>query len=100
MRDCPSQQALPPNFASTLGEIAGCIDAANQKISVARHHARLFADVALSASESVRTLQVESVAFVDAMVFLTSRLENVIDALADASAITAIVTDDLREPKR
>ena len=100
MRECLGKQVQHCKDAGALSEVAGYIETANREASAARHHARLFADIALSASDAVRTLHLDSAAFGDVMVFLTARLENVIDALADASTIAAIIASKMQEPKR
>jgi hypothetical protein len=100
MRNLAFSQAQRPNFSSSLGEITDHIDAAADGVRLARHHARFFADMALGASDSVRTLQLDIAAFGDVMVLLTARLEDVIEALAQAQATAAVMGKDAQESKR
>jgi len=100
MRNHVCNQTQQHKLASSFGEIADHIDAATDGVRLARHHARFFADMALAASDSVRTVPLDIAAFGDVMVLLTARLEDVLESLAQALATAAVMDEDMQEPKR
>jgi hypothetical protein len=99
--------ALPLNIALVLNrammssddlrQIAGEIDAASARMIAIKHHARLFADLALSVSDAEATMHVDSAAVGAVMVYFTAQLEESIESLATAHALTVILGESAVE---
>lgn len=78
-----------------LANVAGQINATTKKLSAARHHARLYADMVLSASGSSTVFSVDAAAMSEVMVHFAAQLEESIESLANARALTELLGEQI-----
>lgn len=83
-----------------LSHIAGEIDATSTRLSAVKHHARLFADMALTVSDAAVSIRVDAAAMGEVMVYFTAQLEEAIESLSTAHALTMVLGESAVEVAR
>lgn len=86
--------------ADELSHIAGEIDATSTRLNAVKHHARLFADLALTISDATTSIRVDAAAMGEVMVFFTAQLEEAIESLSNAHALMMVLGESAVEVKK
>jgi hypothetical protein len=83
-----------------LFDIAGQINAASERLTAVKHHARLFADMVLTVSDAAASIRVDAAAMGEVMVYFTAQLEESIESLSMAHAMTLVLGEEAVEVAR